>query len=229
MNDGSDDQQAAADEDGADALWAFDPDDDEPTKRSALPLVLLAIGALALVAVLVAVLAGGDDDQDASSGSSTTLAAAGGQGSDQQGASGSCLRWPSTVDAFGEPAVASTPGIHVWFGYDGWKVRRVPGEGVTGAVVTIVSTNPDEPVGSGAMVGLASAAPGEAGAVVITLPGGDEGSEAAFDVPFYASGVVIDFKDEAGIPIPVDQITGGGTDGPIPANPLTAERAQVTC
>lgn len=230
MNDGWQDEHEAGEGEGADSLWAFDPEDEETPKPSPLPLVLLAIGVLAVIAVLVAVLAGGDGDDDkgqtAMAGGATI---AGGAGSEAAADPTTCLRWPVTVDAVAEPPGAVAPGIHVWFDFTGWHLRRVPGEGVPGAVVTVVSTNAEHAATAGATGGGATATPGEAGAIVVTLPEGDQVSDAAFAVPFYANGVVIDFKDQNGQSIPTDQITGGRNEGPVAANPLTAERIRVAC
>ncbi len=212
-----------------DDLWAFSPEDDdhEPT-RSALPLVLMVVGVLAVVAVLVAVLAGGKDDKDET--------AAGGNGTEQPAggasttpATATCPRWPATVDAMGVPEVAAAPGIHLWYDFTGWHVRRVDGDGVPSAVVTVNSTTADQPPTPGAATGGATVGAGEGNTVVLTLPDADGTSEAGFDIPVYAQGVVIDFKDDAGQPLATDALTGGANAGPIVANPLTATLGQVPC
>ena len=222
----------AADPATDDDFWSEGDDADRGT--SGLSPWVLGAGALIVVVIIALLLTRGSDDEDepSASGPTTSVAQSGGDGSpgsQETSTPGVCLNWPKAVSNFAEPDIASEPGLHLWIDVSGWHVRRVPGEGVPAGTVEFTTMNADHPLLVGDASGGATSVAEEGGRVVLTFPASDQVADAAFKVPFYANGVVVEATAEGGAPLAPEQLTLGFNTEPIDAFPFPIERQKVPC
>lgn len=204
--------------------WDEDDWDDEPPRSGGggIPLWVGIAGVIAILLLIAALISarGSNDDNTVVAGGSAPSGSA-------EGAAKECADWPG-LGGLGAPEIVTQPGIHMWSDLKGWHLSRVPGEDVPGLIATVQTDGSEDDLPSEkAVVGGAKVEP-SGNQLKVSLPAGDAGSQADFEIGSYVTTVTITMTDPEGVLLEPATFTTGSGRQPS-TNPIVGSRTMKVC